>query len=876
MHTRSFGGWIKQRRKMLDLTQEQLAQQVGCAVITIKKFEADQRRPSVQMAQRLADQLIIPAEERAVFMERARGPLSLQALPPIRSTDPLHAPQPLSLPALPVALTPLIGRLQERAIISSSLLRPAIRLVTLVGPPGVGKTRLGVEVAADLRDHFADGVLLVALASLTDAARVLPTIARQIGLPEEDQDAMLGQMEQRLLGRNVLLVLDNCEHLLAAVPLVTALLARVSTLKVLATSREVLRVYGEQVVRVPPLALPDPALRQPDALLAQSAAVELFTARAQAADHTFTLTEANARTVAAVCIHLDGLPLAIELAAARVGVTSLATLLTRIDQRLTLLTHGPRDLPPRQQTLRATLAWSYELLSSDEQRLFRHLGIFVGDWSAAAVAAVVAETNLDEPVCDGFEVAVAEQLRGLLDKSLVQRVTRPSGDQRFRVLETIREYALAELRQHAETTTVAQRHAQYYLAFARRAQAQLSGAQQQLWLDRLEDDHPNLLAALRWALVRHDHRRGLQLAGALWKFWHLRSHQHEGLQWIGAVLEQHPTQPSRDYAHVLYGAGWLAYDRSEIERAAALFEESYRMFDGLGDTRSVGLVLHGLGELAQVRGAYHDAERVFVQSLGLFRGLKDDEETAWSLDHLGRAVQYQGDAARAVELLQESLALFESMQHSWGRACVLANLGRACAAQGQLERAHSLLRASYDQHTQLGNQRGQAYALALLGEVAWRQGELAEASGYFSASQGISQPLEDQWCEALALEGLGRVATEAGSYDHARAYLTEALRLWQAIDGHPGRLTQTLESVVVLAIAEGRMDQALRLGGAITVIQRSLGLVAMPFDRLVYEQALARAHQILGDASRQLCQAGSALSIGQAIALAATLVAGDG
>jgi len=487
----SFGRYLSARRHLLDLTQDELARQIGCSVVTIRKLEADERRPSKQIAERLAASLNIPEAERAAFLIFARSePSAGAAEASLPVPDHLHAQRP----PLRVALTPLVGRDQDVAAIRNRLLRDDTRLLTLVGAPGIGKTRLALAVAAEAQAAFADGVVFVALAPISDAELVVATIAQTLDVKESGNQPLLKTVTELLRNRQLLLILDNFEQVLDAAPQVADLLSACPHVKVLATSRAALHIRGEQLYPVPPLLLPDLAALPPAEHLLQIAAITLFAERAQAVQPSFQLTDANAAAVATICTRLDGLPLAIELAAAHVRLLSPPALLARLSDRLAVLRDGPRDLPPRQQTLLSAFAWSYDLLDDGAQRLLRWLGVFVGGCTMEAAEAVCnAAGDLPVDVLDG--------LTALLYQSLLRQEVGSDGEPRFVLLETLCEYALERLEACAETPIMQRHHANYYVALAELAESELIGAQSLAWLKRLEAEHTNIRAVLAWSPI---------------------------------------------------------------------------------------------------------------------------------------------------------------------------------------------------------------------------------------------------------------------------------------------------------------------------------------------------------------------------------------
>jgi predicted ATPase len=535
---------------------------------------------------------MVAADQRAAVITLARSEPYLDTAPPEAPEPPLRVPErpPTNLIA---PLTRLIGRKQDLAAVRNALLRSEARLLTLIGPPGIGKTRLSIAVAHDIQAAFADGAYFVALAPLGDPALVLATIAQMLEVRETAGQPLLETLKRVLHARRLLLLLDNFEHLLDAAPLVVELLEACPGLKALVTSRAALHVRGERLYAVPPLLLPDLTHLPATVRLARNPAIALFVERAQAVMPDFRLTEQNAPAVAAICARLEGLPLALELAATRIKLLSPETLLARLEQRLSLLTDGARDLPPRHRTLRAAIEWSYELLDVGVQTLFCRLGVFVGGCTLDAATAVSNTTN-------DVLVDVTGGIASLLDKSLLQQVEGMDGEARFTMLETIREYALERLEQSGEAEAVRQRHAEYCLALAEIAEPHLQQHDQLSWLDRLEREHDNLRAALRWVLDGDAGEIGLRLAAALAEFWFIRSYRSEARGWFEAVLA-HPNAaaPTPVRAKVLLAASSAIGSRTAIP---ALAEESLAISRTLGDTACGGTLRGKPGALPCARG----------------------------------------------------------------------------------------------------------------------------------------------------------------------------------------------------------------------------------------------------------------------------------
>jgi predicted ATPase/DNA-binding XRE family transcriptional regulator len=749
----SFGRLVRNHRRALDMTQEDLAQQVGCSVVTIRKVEADERRPSRQLAERLARCLHIPHEQLQTFLVLARAePGDAQSAPQQADKGPGWRAQARPPTNLSTPLTRLIGREHEVTTIRSSLLHKEVRLVTLVGPPGIGKSRLGIQVATDLLHAFPDGVFFVALAPINDLLLVAPTIANTLGVKEQMAQSLVTGLIDYLRDRRLLLVLDNFEHMLGAAAVVAEVLIACPGLKVLATSRAPLHIRGERLFPVPSLALPAPSHELTASAVAGCAAIELFVERAQAVSPDFALTDANADDIAAICAALDGLPLAIELVAARIRPLTPRTLLTRLNHRLALLTDGPRDLPLRQQTLRGTIDWSYNLLDAGEQELFARLAVFVGGCSLRAA----------EEVCNAMgdlPLTVLDGLAALADKNLLRQEERVDGERYFMFLETIREYALERLIERDEEQAIRELYAAYYLTLVETANTHLTGDEQELWLDRLEAEHDNFRAALDWYTQRGAVDAALRLIAVLWKFWHIRSHQIEGRRWIALVLGMEGSHNPQVRAQVFYGAGWIALDdQGDFLQAKVFFDESLALFRSQQDMPGVAKALHGVGMTLDAQGKHAEAATLFNESLVLYQRQEDDEGIAWSLDHLGNASLCLDDHERAQALFEESLAIFQKLKHSWGMAISLHHQGIAVLAQRDHARALDVFNESLALFEELGNSWGIAASFDHLGYTTLSADDLQRAEAYFDKSLMLYFSDEDRNGMARSVSGLGSVA----------------------------------------------------------------------------------------------------------------------
>ena len=628
-------------------------------------------------------------------------------------------PQPeLALAALPAPVASFVGREQQLAEVERLLL--AGRLVTLVGASGCGKTRLALEVAARARDAFPHGVAFAPLAPLGDPSLVAPAVARALGVRDGPGRSHREAVARALRGRELLLVLDNLEHLLAgsegaspgsarrgAAELVAEWLAACPGLKVLATSRERLRLQGEQVYPVPPLGLPAPDGVDPGA----SEAVRLFVERARAVEPAFALGDENAAAVAEICRRLDGLPLAIELAAARTRLLPPSAMLARLERHLPLLAGGPRDLPARQRTLRDAIAWSHDLLDDDERALFRRLAVFAGGWTLEAAEAVAGFGNQSPN-------AILQGLAQLVDKSLVVANLSEDGEVRYRLLETIRQYA-AEHLGGDEEAAVRRRHRDWFLGVAEAAGAQVWGREQVVGLDRLELEHDNLRAALRWSAEQGgaEIELALLLAGALWRFWQVRGHLREGRGWLTRLLaaadgqDAGSRQPTPGRARALNAAAFLAFMEGDYDLARERHRETLETRRALGDREGVAETLNNLGLVLRGAGDHAAAVALFDEALAETRALGNRAREAHILNNLARAAYYRGEHAAARALHEQSLALGRELGDSWAVAICLGDLGDLHQAQGDADAARRLYQESLDLWRELGDLRGVAQCL---------------------------------------------------------------------------------------------------------------------------------------------------------------------
>ncbi|HMA38318.1 MAG TPA: tetratricopeptide repeat protein [Chloroflexia bacterium] len=745
---------------------------------------------------------------------------------------PASFPPPRTLDQLPNNLTsqpyPLIGREPQLAAAARLLRQPAVRLLILTGPSGTGKTRLALQIAADLLADVPDGAWFVPLGTIADAALVPTTIAQTLGIKESAGRPLLDLLQEELRDQHLLLLLDNFEQVAAAAPMVESLLAAAPGLKLLVTSRAAHHFAAETPFPVPPLDLPDLDHLPPLATLVQVEAIALFTARAQDVQPGFALTAHNAPPVAAICAHLDGLPLAIELAAARSKEFSPADLLQRLrgstgPGTLGTLTRGAAYGPARQHTLRGAIGWSYNLLAPAEQALFARLGVFVGAATLDAVAAV----------CNGQQHTSGEmvaQLTGLIDKSLLRREERD--ESRFGMLGTIREYAWERLEETGEAEARQARHAAYYLALAEQVEPELRSAHPESGLARLALEHDNLRAALAWAVRRAAAETACRLSGALAWFWRLSSHVSEGRHWVAAALALAPTAdpplPAGVRAKVLYAAGLLASMDSDLAGALAWLEQSLVLYRELGDKAGCGRVLTRLLWVQGLRRDFPAAAAAGAEALALWRELGNQRGLGICYYYLGAVAAWHADPDQAALYHAEALRLAQ----------------------------------------ELGDQQTQADALTGLGDVARLRGDYGQAAAHYGASLALFRALNGKTEVTMALHNLGQTALHQGALEQARQYFAEGL-------GRDPRLGDKIELVACLAglgevaAGQGQPARAVRLLSAARAGLAALNQHLTPKDQAPLDQALALGRAALDPpAFAAAWAAGQALTLEQAIAYA--------
>jgi non-specific serine/threonine protein kinase len=771
--------------------------------------------PHPGTARRLAEALRLTATDRATF--QAAG--SAHARPPGGGLI-----QPGRRSNLPAPLSSFVGREREIAEVARQL--GETRLLTLTGAGGVGKTRLGLQVAAEVLGRYSDGAWVVELAPLGDPRLASQAVAVALGVPERPGEPIVRTLVDHLRSRRALLVLDNCEHLVqSCAELADALLRACPDLTILATSRELLRVDGEIVWSVQPLGLPDPQAPSPPEWLAQADAVRLFIARARATDPNFALTEGNVEAVDKVCRQLDGLPLAIELAAARLRHLPPEQIAARLTQRFQLLTEGSRTAPKRQQTLWAAVEWSHGLLSEPERCVFRRISVFAGGWSQEAA----------EGICAGHGIVVGDVLDllgQLVDKSLAQTAVR-DGEGRYRLLETIREYALVRLTASGEEPAMRAHHAAYYLALAEE-----QGTEERTWgpeglacLDRLEREFDNLRAALRWALDGGNGGTAARMVEALCNVWYLRGHYTEGRRWLAEVLGLPQDQvPIRVRAALLSAAGKLATRQGDERTARALQQQALAVASGLGDQWLIAGILSSLARDAMGQGDYEKARTLHLQALAHSRAVGHRLLEGLSLNAIGWVTYLEG----------------EDYASARARATQALAIGR-----------------------ELGSPHLMAEALRTLGYIALGQRHDETARALLDDGLALAQRVRIHWLISALQEGLGHLAVARSDYGEARVRFTTSLQLSNQL-GDKLRISTSLEGLASLAVREAQWERALQLGGAAQAVREALGIQTTRRQFLhAHNLGLRQARQAVGeDRAERAWAGGHELSVDRAVDLA--------
>ncbi len=785
---KSFGQSLRLYRKSHDLTQADLAEQVGCATESIRKMEANRQRPSKFLADRIADVLAVPQEGRPEFLHLARARIHATGL---------RQPTTPSVINLPTQMTSLVGRKQELTAACKLLREPDFHLITLTGPGGVGKTRLAAQIALELLDDFPGGIYFVPLAPVPDANLVASAIAQVLHI-RATSDQFIVRFGAHLGHKHILLILDNFEHVLAAAPLVTELFEVAPSLRILITSRTKLNLYGEHEFNVSPLATPDLKSLPPSTQLVQYDSVRIFVERTRALKADFALTEANAPAVAEICCRLDGLPLALELAAAYGKLLSPLMLLDRLKKEPIDLSSAASNLPERHSTLRNTIHWSYQLLNPVEQSVFQKLSVFSGGCTLEAV----------EEVCALQGGSVLTHLGSLLDKSLMQQVDTAFDERRYVMLETIRTYASGQLRQAGQEEQVNQRHLAYYLKLAEDiAPRLLVGSEQWKWLERLEREIGNLRVAIQWAVYHRAGEAVVRLCSDLEYFWYEFGDPVEIYQWLEAVLTQDMNLPTGMKATALRFTGYVLMTMQiDYPRAQMFFEDALRLWQELDNQAEIADTLARLGIVALELGDYQRSQTLYEECVRISETLGDARGVIWAREWLGVVWMRQGEAQRAKEVFEACVKWWRQQGDLQSEAFALNNLGVVAMYQENYAEARDCQEQALALYRTIGDRRGVSAVFNALGPVALHQGNPAEA--YMFLSQSLSLRWENQDYNGIA---------------------------WN------------LERLAEVAFAQEQLERGAQLWEAAQALREKYNSPLFPADRHRYEPVLAGAHKQLGE-----------------------------
>lgn len=879
----AFGEWLRQRRRMLDLTQQELADQVGCARITLRRIESGALKPSKELAQILLEKLGMPEIEHPRWVHYARGLSDF----PARSVDSSASNLLTNLPA---SLTSFIGREKEQAEIFKLISK--YRLVTLVGPGGVGKTRLSLKVGEQALGDYAHGTWVVEFAPVLDPLLVPRTTAIAIGLRDEPQRPVIDMLSDYLREKKLLIILDNCEHLLdACAQLADTLLKNCLNLKILATSREALGILGEASYRVPSLGLPD--RQQVIEKFRDYESVRLFEERAQLAQMDFLLTMENASAVAKICTQLDGIPLAIELAAARVNMFSIEQIAVRLQESFNVLTTGNRTALPRHQTLQAAIDWSYNLLSPAEQTLFRRLSVFVNGWTLDAAESICADLDIkSKDILDLLDQLIK---KSLVNTEAIQYVTR------YRMLETIRQYANERLVESGEKDALRAKHLEYFLKLVETAAPHLIRPEQLEWLAKLDADYENLRLALEWALSRETAEPSQDLCGALCWFWEIRCYWLEGLNWVKRALAKpyHNESKSENAtrARALYTYAQLEWQLGNFEQMLSPAQESLALASEASDKRDIAIARFCVGNALRLRGGDDElAHSLLEQSFAEFQAL---DEPFWQT----QAFIYLSSPSQAK--VRRRLELARAAGERLSLADALADYAEWLLRINRIQEATNYAEESDRLYKQIGSSNTSVNPL-LFAEIAWSNGDFEKARSLYMELQERFSLLGERFWKARCMENLGRLAMEEGNLHEAQVYLEQALIMKREVEYKPviascllylsnlfylqGNLEKfkqnfreslsfrnyldKFQKASILLIILGSLylqkpESVAQLSGAIDLYQGNSDFAFRPLDKRYAHRAETHARKSLGDVAFEAAFAeGQEMSLDEALDLA--------
>jgi predicted ATPase/transcriptional regulator with XRE-family HTH domain len=850
----SFGAWLYKQRRSLDLTRKAFADQVGCAQVTLRRIENDTLKPSKELALVLLEKLGIPEHERPQWVQFARGLTEH----PDQAVDSAPAKPLTNLPSM---LTTFIGRQKAQVEIINHLNK--YRLVSLTGPGGVGKTRLSIKVGEQVLGDYPQGVWLVELASLNDPELLPQTVAALFGLVTQPNTPVTEMLGNFLRAKTILLILDNCEHLLdACAQFADTLLKSCPNLKILATSREALGITGEAIYRVPSLELPH--VEQMLEKLREYEAVRLFEERAQLVQTDFVLTLENAAFVAQICSRLDGIPLALELAAAKIHTFSANQIAEQLEESFNLLTSGSRTALPRQQTIRASIEWSWGLLTESEQTFMQQLSVFSGGWTLKAAASIASGFFNDKSVFD--------LITSLLDKSLLQRTFDSSGGTRFNMLVTIQLFASQQLNESGQEASTRNQHAAYFIEFAEEADMHIHRPDQLEWIKGLASDHDNLRATLDWCVSNQKTELTLRLLNALGWAWDVRGYYDEARTWFEKIRELPDVNsfPAL-YAKLLNHMGRHYWMVTDFRRAQSILEESLAIWTKLGVNGELGMAetLDYLGVVARWGEQGSNIAKPYLnQSFAIYQKYGDQWGLAQTTLHLGIIEGDQSNDSLALSLFEQSIALYHQVEDLMGIARVSWNLGKLYLKLGNFERAQFYLEQDLRIDEMLQFKIGTEVALGWLGNLNRFQGKYEEAEIFYKRSLAL--------CDEYGLKGdmgsnlfcLGMLALHQNNYFLARQYFIDYYNLVSKVY-EKGSTLDLLIGLAAVAGGTSQPERAAKLHGASQTVLETIHFSYMPFDRIELDRHIQIAREQLGKTNFETFTAeGCAMTVDEAVAFA--------
>jgi predicted ATPase/class 3 adenylate cyclase/Tfp pilus assembly protein PilF len=767
---------------------------------------------------------------------------------------------------LPLQSTAFIGRTREVDLLKQQILRSDMRLMTLTGMGGTGKTRLSLQVGAELIDNFHDGVFFVALANELEPGSVASAIAGALGVLEVDGRSLVDSLKDHLKEKEMLVILDNFEQVMGATVLISTFVSGCPNLKFLVTSRSALRIYGEKEFAVPTMTLPNPRHKLSIETLLENETIQLFLNRAQAVKPDFELNTENAIAVVGICHKLDGLPLALELAAARIRLLTPQSMLTRLESRLKILTGGAKDLPARQQTLRAAIDWSYDLLSEEDRSLFRRVAVFVSGCTLEAMESVC--------IIEGStEIDVLNETESLVSKSLLRQDVQDDGEPRFTMLETVREYAHEKLLEGGESEVVHEQHLAHYMALSEEAEPKLAGASQAIWLNRLELEHDNMRAALTWALANNYIEQALRIAGALARFWVVRSYLTEGRRRLAEALAVTELQTNGNHFMLdLVGVGGSDDEvRGYIQEGLLELNRVLQQADPGKLTDSAlaarAKALNGAGNLSHRQGDYTEARKLYLESLAIRQQFGDLQGVAASFNNLASVAYRQGDYKGARALYHESLDIKRRLGEKRAIASTLNNLGIIAQETGDDVDARQFYQESLQIRRQLSDRHGTSASLEGLGVLTFEAGDFGQARTYLDECLLIRRDLNDTQGIAHALHDLGNLLFAQERYNEAYEHWEESLRLKHEVNDKEG-IAASLEAFARLAAVWRNFGETLRLAATAASLRETIGAPLSTRARIWLDPLLQTARDTLGPAAEAIWESGQWMSLEEASAAA--------